>query len=166
MKTEPIYSKKWLSPIGNLYLYSDKRNLLSLLFEGDSVDFLRHYKNYELIEETTSVIELTIRQLQQYFAGERKNFDLPMLLLGTDFQKKVWAELARIPFGKTISYGEQAKNMNAEKAVRAVGTANSKNPVAIIIPCHRVISSTGKIGGYAGGVVMKTKLLALEGIKL
>ncbi|MBC7467498.1 MAG: methylated-DNA--[protein]-cysteine S-methyltransferase [Bdellovibrio sp.] len=157
---------KWLSPIGNLYLYADEMNLLSLLFEGDSVDFLRHYKTYTLIHETNPVIELAIAQLQQYFTGDRKDFDLPILLSGTDFQKKVWAELARIPFGKTISYGEQAKNIKAEKAVRAVGTANSKNPLAIIIPCHRVISATGKIGGYAGGIAMKTKLLALEGIKI
>jgi len=164
--TEKIYFYKWQSPIGELSLYSDGTTLLSLLFAEDALDFLKHFKNPQMIEHATPVIEKTIEQLKEYFAKARTQFDIPLNLLGTPFQKKAWAELAKIPYGSTISYSDQAKNMQAEKAVRAVGTANSKNPVAIIIPCHRVIASNGKIAGYAGGVNIKAKLLALEGVLL
>lgn len=166
MKNETIYLKKWNSPIGDLFLYSDETHLLGLLFAGDATDFLRYFKNPEVVEKSTPVINETIQQLKEYFKGERKKFQLSLKPLGTEFQKKAWVELTKIPFGKTISYGDQAKNLNIGKAFRAVGSANGKNPIAIIIPCHRVIGSNGKISGYAGGVSMKAKLLALEGIVL
>ena len=166
MTTETIYLATWQSPIGELFLYSDETCLISLLFAEDKPDFLKFYKNAKIIEKQTLVLAETIQQLNDYFNKKRTSFDIPMKLSGTDFQKKVWSELSQIPYGKTISYGQQAKNIKAEKAVRAVGTANSKNPVAIIIPCHRVIASNGKISGYAGGVSIKTELLRLEGVYL
>jgi methylated-DNA-[protein]-cysteine S-methyltransferase len=102
-------------------------------------------------------------QLKEYFAGTRKKFDVPLDVDGTEFQKRVWKELQKIPYGKTISYKTLSEKLGDVKAIRAVGTANSKNPVAIIIPCHRVIGADGKLIGYAGGLEIKEKLLHLEG---
>ncbi len=102
-------------------------------------------------------------QLKEYFAGTRKKFDVPLDVEGTDFQKRVWKELQKIPYGKTISYKILSEKLGDVKAIRAVGTANGKNPIAIIIPCHRVIGADGKLIGYAGGLYIKEKLLHLEG---
>jgi methylated-DNA-[protein]-cysteine S-methyltransferase len=104
------------------------------------------------------------RQLKEYFAGERKEFDVPLDLKGTEFQKRVWSELMNIPYGTTISYKELAIRVGGEHKSRAVGQANSLNPVPIIIPCHRVINTGGKLGGYSCGVIIKEKLLEIEGI--
>ncbi len=105
----------------------------------------------------------TATQLEEYFAGARTEFTVPMELDGTAFQKDVWTELTRIPYGKTISYGELARRVGRPKGPRAVGQANGKNPIPIIVPCHRVLASTG-IGGYGGGLPMKRTLLAVEGV--
>ena len=105
----------------------------------------------------------TERQLKEYFAGERRTFDLTLDLAGTDFQRKVWSALLSIPYGETRSYGEIAAQIGHPGAVRAVGAANSRNPVSIIAPCHRVIGSTGKLTGFAGGLDAKAQLLTLEG---
>lgn len=102
------------------------------------------------------------RQLSEFFAGRRKTFDLPMAPAGTDFQKRVWAELVRIPYGETISYSELAKRVGSEGAARAVGRANAINPIAIVVPCHRVIGADGSLTGYAYGVEMKRQLLDFE----
>ena len=102
------------------------------------------------------------KQLKEYFAGRRKKFELPLELEGTEFQKQVWTELLNIPFGKTASYGEIAKRIKNEKAVRAVGGANNKNKIAIVIPCHRVIGADGNLTGYAGGMWRKEWLLKHE----
>lgn len=102
-------------------------------------------------------------QLLGYIAGSRKNFDLPLAQEGTDFQQKVWNELTRIPFGQTISYHELARRLGDEKSIRAAGTANGKNNIAIVVPCHRVIGSDGSLTGYAGGLHRKEWLLRLEG---
>ena len=102
------------------------------------------------------------RQLEEYFRGERKNFDLPLELHGTDFQRRVWQELLKIPYGETVSYKNIAERVGNPYAARAVGMANNKNPIPIIIPCHRVIGSNGKLVGYAGGLELKQKLLELE----
>ncbi len=166
MTPENIYFKKWKSPVGDLFLYASETHLLGLLFAGDSTDFLKHFKSAEIIAKINPVLKNVVLQLDEYFSGERKKFDVPILLLGTDFQKKVWTELKRVPFGKTITYKEQAVRINAAKAVRAVGAANRKNPIAIIIPCHRVIGSSGKLVGYAGGMKMKSDLLKTEGISI
>lgn len=114
-------------------------------------------------EETTEVIENTIHQLNQYFNNERKEFDIPLLLLGTDFQKSVWNELQRIPFGETNSYFQLSRKIGNEKAIRAVASANGANAISILIPCHRIIGKNGSMVGYAGGLQAKTKLLDLEG---
>jgi len=101
-------------------------------------------------------------QLDEYFAGQRTSFDVPMTLEGTDFQRRVWAELCAIPYGETISYGELARRVGSPKASRAVGSANGRNPVAVIVPCHRVIAADGSLGGYGGGLDRKVHLLGLE----
>lgn len=102
-------------------------------------------------------------QLNEYFGRERKQFNVPLDITGTDFQLRVWNELAKIPYGKVLSYKEIAGKVGGDKYVRAVGRANGQNPVPIIIPCHRVIETNGKIGGYSGGIGIKEKLLELEG---
>ena len=102
-------------------------------------------------------------QLKEYFAGTRKEFDVPLDIEGTDFQKRVWNELQNIPYGKTISYKSLSEKLGDVKAIRAVGKANGQNPIAIIIPCHRVIGANGSLVGYAGGLAIKEKLLHLEG---
>jgi len=102
------------------------------------------------------------RQLGEFFAGKRKTFDLPMAPEGTDFQKQVWAELMRIPYGETVSYAELAKRMGRQGAARAVGRANATNPIAIVVPCHRVIGADGSLTGYAYGVELKRSLLDFE----
>ena len=104
-----------------------------------------------------------IRQLGEYFAGERTAFDLPLSLHGTPFQRRVWEELTRIPYGETVSYGELAERIGRPSASRAVGLANGKNPVGIIVPCHRVVGSGGDLTGYGGGLDRKRRLLELEG---
>ncbi len=114
------------------------------------------------VEESSEIIDETIKQLDEYFIGERQHFNIPLLMVGTVFQKSVWNELLQIPFGKTASYTEQAKQIGNEKAVRAVANANAANAISILIPCHRIIGSDGKLTGYAGGLDVKKKLLALE----
>ncbi|MCW9027107.1 MAG: methylated-DNA--[protein]-cysteine S-methyltransferase [Thiovulaceae bacterium] len=114
------------------------------------------------VEQTSEIIKECKKQLDEYFNKERKNFDIPLLLVGSDFQKNVWDALIKIPYGKTSSYLELAKNIDNEKAVRAVANANGANCIAIIIPCHRVIGSDGSLTGYAGGLATKKKLLELE----
>ena len=103
-----------------------------------------------------------IRQLGEYFARERKHFDLPLLPQGTPFQRTVWRSLEEIPYGETITYGELARRVGNAKAFRAVGTANGANPLPIVVPCHRVIAAGGKLGGFGGGLAMKQQLLDLE----
>lgn len=102
------------------------------------------------------------RQLTEYFAGERTVFDLPMTLLGSDFQRRVWTALRDIPYGETVSYGELAERLGQPTAARAVGLANGKNPIGIIVPCHRVVGSTGDLTGYGGGLDRKRHLLTFE----
>ena len=102
------------------------------------------------------------QQLDEFFAGKRTTFDLPMAPAGTDFQKRVWAELTRIPYGETISYAELAKRVGSEGAARAVGRANATNPIAVVVPCHRVIGADGSLTGYAYGVELKRSLLDFE----
>ena len=102
------------------------------------------------------------RQVNEFFAGKRQTFDLPLAPRGSDFQKRVWAELCKIPFGETISYGELAKRIGNPAASRAVGRANATNPIGVIVPCHRVIGMNGQLTGYAGGLALKEKLLAWE----
>ena len=118
--------------------------------------------NAEYTTQNTPIIAESIKQISEYIAGERVSFDIPLLLVGTDFQKSVWEELMKVPYGTTQSYLGLAKNMGNEKAIRAIATANGANAISIIIPCHRIIGSTGEMVGYAGGTPTKRKLLSLE----
>lgn len=113
-------------------------------------------------DATSPLLEKAITQLQEYFAAKRTAFDLPLDPQGTDFQKRVWKELLNIPFGETVSYLEIAKRLGDAKAIRAVGLANGKNPISIVVPCHRVIGSSGKLVGYGGGLWRKEWLLHHE----
>ena len=117
-------------------------------------------KNY--LQEETELILQCKNQLDEYFAGKRKCFDLPLAPKGTEFQRKVWDALKEIPYGETRTYGEIAETVGNSKAARAVGMANNRNPIAIIVPCHRVVGANGKLVGYAGGMEQKEKLLHLE----
>jgi len=113
-------------------------------------------------EKNSEVLVSVRQQLQEYFAGERKQFEVPLLMIGTPFQKSVWGELCQIPYGKTASYLHLAERIGNKKAVRAVASANGANAISILVPCHRIIGSDGELVGYAGGLRTKKKLLSLE----
>jgi methylated-DNA-[protein]-cysteine S-methyltransferase len=146
------------SPIGLLLLAADDSGLRQIHFADDK----HPPKPDPTWRENPSQLQEAIRQLRAYFAGELETFDLPLAPQGTAFQLKVWKLLCDIPYGETISYGELARRVGNPKASRAVGLANGSNPIPIIIPCHRVIGSNGKLTGYGGGLPLKEKLLALE----
>lgn len=137
--------------IGKLYITADSDAITAISTQKPSGD-----------EKETTLTKKAFLQLEEYFAGKRKTFDLPLKLDGTEFQKRVWQELIKIPYGKTISYKELAKAVGNEKACRAVGMANNKNKIMIIIPCHRVVGSNGDLTGYAGGLDIKKQLIDLE----
>lgn len=118
--------------------------------------------NAEFVEENSPIIEMTKKQLNEYFEGSRTTFNIPLLFVGTDFQQSVWNALIQIPLGKTASYLALSKQLNNEKAIRAVAAANGANAISIIVPCHRIIGSDGSLIGYAGGLPAKKKLLELE----
>jgi methylated-DNA-[protein]-cysteine S-methyltransferase len=117
----------------------------------------------EYSEEPSHIIDHAIEQLKQYFQGKRKEFDLPLLMCGTDFQKMVWYKLLQIPYGKMISYADLALKLDNRAAIRAIASANGANALSIVIPCHRIIGSDGSMVGYAGGIKVKKRLLQLEG---
>ena len=117
----------------------------------------------EYLEKSDNVLAMAREQLEEYLAGERQNFSIPLLMVGSDFQKGVWRALMKIPYGQTVSYKDLARAIGNPRAVRAVAAANGANAIGIIVPCHRVIASDGGIGGYAGGVEVKGRLLRLEG---
>lgn len=154
------YSKTIWSPVGELTLVADDRGLAAILWENDSPDRVRLGALTEKADHP--VLVETERQLAEYFAGERRAFDVPLSFAGTDFQKRVWAALLAIPFGETRSYGEIADQLGNPGASRAVGAANGRNPISIIAPCHRVVGSNGKLTGFAGGLEAKAYLLDLE----
>jgi methylated-DNA-[protein]-cysteine S-methyltransferase len=148
------------SPIGKLKLVASDKGLVAILWENDSP---RRVRLSELVaDEQHPVIVETERQLGEYFAGKRKAFSVALDMRGTRFQKNVWEALLAIPFGETRSYGQLAKQLGNPRATRAVGAANGRNPISIIVPCHRVIGSSGKLTGFAGGLETKAHLLSLE----
>ncbi len=148
------------SPIGKLKLVASDNGLVAVLWENDRPSRVRLE---ELVEENHHpVLVETERQLGEYFAGKRKAFSVVLDVRGTPFQKDVWTALRAIPFGETRSYAQLAKQLGNPRATRAVGAANGRNPVSIIVPCHRVIGSTGKLTGFAGGLDTKAYLLNLE----
>jgi methylated-DNA-[protein]-cysteine S-methyltransferase len=148
------------SPIGRLLLTSDGSALTGLYMEpsrkAQSTDGWIEDAGVEPLPEV-------VRQLTEYFAGTRREFDLPLRLQGTTFQQRVWHELTKIPYGATWSYGELAKRISKPSASRAVGLANGRNPISILVPCHRVIGADGSLTGYGGGLERKRWLLAHEG---
>lgn len=163
-----IKIKYYESPCGLLRIgsFGDKLCLCDWQVEKrhNSVESrLKRLLRAELEEETSETITKAMRQLDEFFAGQRREFDIPLLFAGTEFQKKVWNDLLTIPFGKTISYGEMARRIGMPKAVRAVANANGANAISIFAPCHRVIGSNGSLTGYGGGLDAKRMLLKLEG---
>jgi methylated-DNA-[protein]-cysteine S-methyltransferase len=146
------------SPIGTLLLAADDAGLREITFPKNGVPTSPQPD----WREDSSALTEPIRQLCAYFAGDLETFDLPLAPHGTSFQQIVWGELLKIPYGETISYGQLATRIGNPNASRAVGLANGSNPIPIVIPCHRVIGSNGKLTGYGGGLPIKEKLLALE----
>ena len=166
------------SPVGPLRLEADDQGLRQILFTkskphadrawhkisdlGEPPCRLNREAPQTVMREASILLQETIRQLRAYFSGRLEEFDLPLAPEGTPFQLEVWRRLCEIPYGETISYGELARRIGNPNASRAVGLANGSNPIPIIIPCHRVIGSNGKLTGYGGGLPIKEKLLALE----
>ncbi len=163
-----IHISYFKTPVGELILgsYHNKLCMADWRYRKmrDAIDS-RLKKGFEadFTLKSSEIIEKTKIQLQEYFNQKRKIFDLDLELVGTDFQKKVWQNLQEIPFGKTFSYLDLSNKMQQPKAIRAVASANGANAISIIIPCHRIIGSNGKLVGYAGGLQAKKKLLQLEG---
>ena len=163
MSSVPNMNAEWsvmtiLSPVGSLVLRASTKGLVSI-DRGKAARVKGE-------PEAERNVALAARELDEYFAGKRRKFTVPLDLHGTPFQLEVWRTLRRIPFGKAVSYGEEARMLGKPKAARAVGSANGRNPVPIIVPCHRVVASDGSLGGYSAGLPMKRKLLALEGVSV
>lgn len=164
---EHINIQRFKTSYGELILGSHNKQLCLCDWQDrnkrDAVDSrLKSGLKAEFVERDDSVLMETRRQLEEYFNHTRKIFDIPLLMVGSPFQKKVWTQLLRVPFGKTWSYLQLAENISDRNAVRAVAGANAANAISIIIPCHRIIGSNGKLVGYAGGMRAKADLLSLE----
>jgi methylated-DNA-[protein]-cysteine S-methyltransferase len=155
-----LFHKFITSPVGKLKLVASDKGLVAILWENDNP---RRVPLTSSVEDDQQKILVEVeRQLNQYFTGERRSFSLPLDMRGTPFQKDVWEALLSIPFGETRSYGQLAKQIGRSSASRAVGAANGRNPISIIVPCHRVIGSSGKLTGFAGGLETKATLLDME----
>ena len=148
------------SPVGKLKIVASANTLVAIEWEEKPGNRKRH--DLLNFEPRHPILLETERQLSQYFAGARTRFDLPLEARGSEFEKKVWRALEKIPYGKTRSYIDLAKAIGSPKACRAVGAANSRNPLPIVVPCHRVIGANGKLTGFAGGLERKATLLAHE----
>ena len=149
------------SPIGRLKLVASEEGLVAVLWEEDRP---KRVRLDDLVENPAHPLLLRAeKELNEYFSGRRKSFTVPLDMRGTYFQKQVWEALLGIPFGETRTYGQLANQLGNPKATRAVGAANGRNPIAIIVPCHRVIGFSGKLTGFAGGLDAKDHLLKLEG---
>ncbi len=159
------YTYRYKSPLGGMTLASDGTYLTGLWFDGQKYFGSTLEKEYE--EKELSIFEKTSRWLDIYFSGQEREFTVPIRLTGTDFQKEVWEILCTIPYGQTMTYGEIAKKIAAKKGLQkmsaqAVGGAVGRNPISLIIPCHRVVGADGNLTGYAGGIEKKAWLLELE----
>ena len=152
--TENSFKSVYDAPIGKMIIISDGEAIIE-------IDHINHDES--ITSNADELCQLATKQLDEYFAGTRIEFKLPLKAIkGTEFQKAAWQALTTIPYGETISYGEQARRMNNPKAVRAVGGANGKNPFSIVVPCHRVIGANGALTGYTGGMSRKEWLLDFE----
>jgi O-6-methylguanine DNA methyltransferase len=168
---ETLRSARIESPIGPLFLAASVNGLVALEFESrlPGQQSIRHNpefnkrKNSFALEDAPHTLLPYVKELEQYFAGKRREFTLPLDLRGTDFQRDCWLALQEIPYGETRTYADIARTVGKPTAFRAVGMANNRNPIAVIVPCHRVIASDGTLCGYGGGLDVKRKLLELEG---
>lgn len=153
--------KQWMmeSKVGRIYLVASETGLAGIHWRRQAVPTVESLKGSA---PEIAILRQAVSELEEYFDGKRKIFSLRLETEGTPFQKKVWSELSKIPYGETCSYRDIAVRVKSPRAVRAVGTANGRNPISIIVPCHRVINASGKLGGYGGGLPIKTKLLELE----
>ncbi len=149
------------SPIGDLTLLASATHLVAVLWPGDDHARVRVDVG-AAVEGTNEVLDATAAQLDEYFAGDRLDFDLPLDADGTDFQCDAWVGLRQIPYGTTVTYGEQAAAIGRPTAVRAIGAANGRNPLSIVVPCHRVVGADGSLTGFAGGIEAKRYLLDHE----
>ncbi len=154
---------RYESPVGALSLVASDRGLRAVLWPLDATeDQLHRVRLGKQVRRSTPVLDEAERQLDEYFAGDRLAFDLILDLQGTDFQREVWLSLADVGYGKTRSYGEQAERLNRPTATRAVAAANGKNPLSIVLPCHRIVGANGSLTGFAGGLRNKAHLLDHE----
>jgi len=151
------------SPIDDLMLVADDSALVGLYFVGR--DHVPAASKGWSLNAQHPILQQAAKKLKEYFAGKRSEFSLPIRLIGTDFQKRVWRQIALIPYGETITYSTLAERAGAPEAIRAAGRSTGRNPVSIIIPCHRVVGKNGNLCGFAGGLERKQHLLALEGSK-
>jgi methylated-DNA-[protein]-cysteine S-methyltransferase len=156
--SDTVYYSRLASPVGELLLLSDGESLTAILLEPHPDDPAARPG----WREGNAVLATAREQLRAYFAGELRSFELPLAPRGTSFQRRVWDELRRIPYGETISYGELARRVGSPEAARAVGSANGRNPIPIVVPCHRVIGADGTLVGYGGGLARKRWLLGHE----
>ena len=157
-----IFNHKQISsPVGLLHLVSNGSALTAVVFDSGWKNFV-NAEHLAVTDKSDEVIQETEKQLREYFAGKRTTFDIPLHFNGTEFQQQAWQELRNIPYGRTLSYSDQATNIKKPSAVRAVGAANGKNKICIIIPCHRVIGKNGSLTGFAGGMEAKKFLLQFE----
>ena len=147
----------------NQYAFYDfEFGFLKIAYTDTAITFLKRVTHIDENNKPSALSDMAFLQVKEYLQGERTSFDIPYELAGTEFQKKVWNALCQIPYGKTCTYKDIATMIGNPKASRAVGMANNKNPITIIIPCHRVIGANGKLVGYAGGLAMKQALIQLE----
>jgi O-6-methylguanine DNA methyltransferase len=171
---ETLYSTVFLSPVGPLFLASSAKGLVALEFDArlpgqqtirPNPRDVRSEKQAKAVqfEESPSALRPYVDQLEEYFAGHRREFSFALDLRGTDFQLACWQALVAIPYGETRTYADVARAVGKPQGFRAVGMANNRNPIAIVVPCHRVIASDGTLCGYGGGLEIKRKLLELEG---
>jgi methylated-DNA-[protein]-cysteine S-methyltransferase len=147
------------SSLGSLYLVASAAGLRGVYWTKQAFPMLSALQAKSM---EASVLSRSAEEISEYLSGKRKSFEFPVDPVGTPFQKRVWLQLQKIPYGRTCSYGEIARKLKKPRAVRAVGTANARNPLCIVIPCHRVIASNGTLGGYSGGLKKKQRLLSLE----
>ena len=159
------YTSRYQSPLGGIFLASDELGLTGLWFEGQK--YFALYLDREHEEKELPLFDLVKSWLDIYFSGQNPNFTVPLHFTGTDFQREVWEILCEIPYGKTMTYGEIARRLAEQRGVKhmsaqAVGGAVGHNAISIIVPCHRVVGARGSLTGYAGGIVKKKMLLALE----
>ncbi|MGZ4673108.1 MAG: methylated-DNA--[protein]-cysteine S-methyltransferase [Ilumatobacteraceae bacterium] len=150
------------SPVGELRIIAGERGLRAILFDSEDPGRVASIDEADLQEGRTPLLDKAVEQLEEYFAGTRRVFDLPLDPHGTPFQQSVWMVLRTIPYGQTISYGQQARRLGDPNKARAVGAANGKNPLSIVVPCHRVIGSGGHLTGFAAGLEVKSWLLDHE----